>query len=385
MKTAPFSWSLALMMVSASFLLAADPATPAEFTALDTNGDGVLSGLEKSAKVEGFDQDGDGEIALAEYRSGVAKRDRSNSAAGASFDLKAGEAKFAGLDGNSDDRLSGTEIKGVERYDSDGDGRISREEFLGGLSKEQMKEQPSGIGEPWSGEEPSIVVASGTKPFEVSPGTVVRMLGQGIAGSEITADVRGPGKLLRKAYVAQMIDGEIPIGGETVEFEVTPTGPGEVVVVITVDYPTGSPPKKTTYKFGLSADEGGSAAVAPADDRKQILGTWTIVSILDGGEIVPKEAHAGSYIEITGDKLRVVSPERVKESSYILDPAKSPKWLDLTTGASKKRSLGIYELSGDELKISVNDGSKDAPRADGYEWEPNSPNAQVMVLKRRVP
>jgi len=40
---------------------------------------------------------------------------------------------------------------------------------------------------------------------------------------EITASARGPAKLMRKAYVAQMIDGEIPIGGRTTEFEVSPT------------------------------------------------------------------------------------------------------------------------------------------------------------------
>lgn len=73
------------------------------------------------------------------------------------------------------------------------------------------------------------------------------------------------------------------------------------------------------------------------------------------------------------------------ESFYSLDPAKSPEWLDLTSGVSKKRTAGIYELSGDQLKISVNDGGADTLRADGFDWKPKSPNAEVMMLKRKVP
>lgn len=99
--------------------------------------------------------------------------------------------------------------------------------------------------------ESSIVVPSDTKPFAVMPGDVVRLVGQGIAGSEITADIRGPAKLVRKAYVAHVTGGQMLIGGMTEEFEIKPTGPGSITVVITVTYPTGNPPKKTTYKFKL--------------------------------------------------------------------------------------------------------------------------------------
>lgn len=169
---------------------------------------------------------------------------------GFAFDVKAGEAKFKALDGNEDDRLSGTEMRGIERYDANGDARITREEFLGGLSTEQMKAAGvSDEAENAADEPASIVVPSDAKPFEVMPGDLVRLVGQGIAGSEITADVRGPAKLVRKAYIAHVTEGQMMIGGMTEEFEIKPTGPGPITVVITVTYPTGGPPKKTTYKF----------------------------------------------------------------------------------------------------------------------------------------
>ncbi|MBA4017284.1 MAG: hypothetical protein C0483_08930 [Pirellula sp.] len=171
---------------------------------------------------------------------------------GFAFDVKAGEAKFKALDGNEDDRLSGTEMRGIERYDVNGDARITREEFLGGLSTEQMRAAGVSDEAASSADEPSsIVVPSDTNPFEVMEGDSVRLVGQGIAGSEITADIRGPGKLVRKAYIAHVTEGQMMIGGATEEFEIKPTGPGPITVVITVTYPTGGPPKKTTYKFSL--------------------------------------------------------------------------------------------------------------------------------------
>jgi len=172
---------------------------------------------------------------------------------GFAFDVKAGEAKFKALDGNEDDRLSGTEMRGIERYDANGDARITREEFLGGLSTEQMRTAGvSDEAENAADEPASIVVPSDTKPFEVMPGDSVRLVGQGIAGSEISAGIRGPAKLVRKAYIAHVSEGQMLIGGMTEEFEIKPTGPGPITVVITVTYPTGNPPKKTTYKFKLA-------------------------------------------------------------------------------------------------------------------------------------
>jgi uncharacterized protein (TIGR03067 family) len=100
---------------------------------------------------------------------------------------------------------------------------------------------------------------------------------------------------------------------------------------------------------------------------------------------VPEEELKNTHIEITSDKIRYVKSERLLEKSYTLDPTKSPKWLDVTQALSRLRGAGIYELSGDELKISINEGKKDDPRADGFEWKPMSPNDEIMVLKRRVP
>ena len=94
-----------------------------------------------------------------------------------------------------------------------------------------------------------VVVPMDDKPFTVERNDIVRLTGQGIAGSVITPDVKGPAKVIRASNIRAVIDGETPIGGMDREFEILPTGKGEVTVTITVKFPTGGAPKVETYRF----------------------------------------------------------------------------------------------------------------------------------------
>jgi Ca2+-binding EF-hand superfamily protein len=111
-----------------------------EFSKLDVNEDGVLSGKE-AATVRQFDADNDGEITKDEYIAGMAAEQKRL--------LSVDDDKlFSERDTNEDDWLSGSEVRGFEKYDADGDGEVSRKEFklgraedrkkIGGPNKEQM-------------------------------------------------------------------------------------------------------------------------------------------------------------------------------------------------------------------------------------------------------
>ena len=94
-----------------------------------------------------------------------------------------------------------------------------------------------------------VVVPMDEEPFTVKQNEIVRVTGQGIAGSTITPDVKGPAKIIRATHIRSVIGGEVPVGGMDREFEILPTGKGEVTVTITVKYPTGGAPKVEKYRF----------------------------------------------------------------------------------------------------------------------------------------
>lgn len=80
------------------------------FKQLDSNGDGILSGTEAKGYLDG-DSNGDGRLTTDEFSDGL--------------DI----ARFKKLDSNQDGWLSGNEAKGLEGYDQDGNGEISQTEY----------------------------------------------------------------------------------------------------------------------------------------------------------------------------------------------------------------------------------------------------------------
>ncbi len=96
------------------------------FSLLDKNEDGVLSGQEAAFYKPYGEATKDGEITKQEFDAAVARR----------IDIvdRQDRGVFGFRDGNHDARLSGTEIKGFEFTDLDGDGRIPLAEFLKGMA-----------------------------------------------------------------------------------------------------------------------------------------------------------------------------------------------------------------------------------------------------------
>lgn len=102
-------------------------STPkAMFQAADVTEDGFLSGKE-AAPFKRFDTDGNGRITKAEFLEGMLKEQKDADSSP--------ESVFKSLDVNEDERLTGTELATVRHLDSNGDGRVTREEFLAGGKK----------------------------------------------------------------------------------------------------------------------------------------------------------------------------------------------------------------------------------------------------------
>jgi uncharacterized protein (TIGR03067 family) len=119
-------------------------------------------------------------------------------------------------------------------------------------------------------------------------------------------------------------------------------------------------------------------------DRAAMQGVWKVVAAENKGEKVPAEDLKDLYLVIRGDSVYSREGTKTEEMfSYLLDPGKKPKEIDLTlkVGPQKGRAeRGIYFLDGDTLKICIQ-SNKDAARPREFS-SPAGSQISLTVLQR---
>jgi uncharacterized protein (TIGR03067 family) len=119
-----------------------------------------------------------------------------------------------------------------------------------------------------------------------------------------------------------------------------------------------------------------SAVPAAADDKddpakaevKKLTGEWYRSHGLSGGFRTTVQGFS-IVMFFEGDRVktgRIFKPEDAKSLetwTVMVDPAKSPKTIDLTTtkDGQKQTRLGIYELKDNDLKVSWAEDGKERP------------------------
>ncbi|MGO9924135.1 MAG: TIGR03067 domain-containing protein [Isosphaeraceae bacterium] len=137
----------------------------------------------------------------------------------------------------------------------------------------------------------------------------------------------------------------------------------------------------------LTASGGTGARADDNEDVKQELkkfqGTWTFESIETGGKEIPAAEFKGITVTFEGDKYAVKKGDEVIEAAtQKLDPSKSPKTLDATVTEGPNQGaviLGIYEISGDTLKVCFDPEGKKRP----MQFKTAS-GSQTLVVHKRV-
>jgi uncharacterized protein (TIGR03067 family) len=124
----------------------------------------------------------------------------------------------------------------------------------------------------------------------------------------------------------------------------------------------------------------------PPDAKKEIAkleGVWVFESQTVGGKGATKEQLDPMRIAIKGDTLTRGSGAISIASKMTIDPSKKPKTIDLVTrlpGGGSEKAVGIYELSGDTLKICYDNTGKERPK----EFKSAEGSTVVLsVLKRQ--
>lgn len=102
-----------------------------------------------------------------------------------------------------------------------------------------------------------------------------------------------------------------------------------------------------------------------ADAAKKIAGTYTVVSLSEGGRESNKDTSNITFV-ITGDTITITDGDRKKEAArFRLDPSKSPAHIDLKP-TPDKTMLGIYQTkatkAGLELTIAFTKDEQARPK-----------------------
>src|SRR6516225_9986364 len=111
---------------------------------------------------------------------------------------------------------------------------------------------------------------------------------------------------------------------------------------------------------------------ARADDRaevekelKKFQGAWTFESVEADGKEQPAAEFKGMTVTFEGDKYTVKKGDEVIQvGTQKLDPSRSPKAIDVTVAEGLSKGavmLGIYEISGDTLKVCFDPAGKKRP------------------------
>jgi RNA polymerase sigma factor (sigma-70 family) len=122
-----------------------------------------------------------------------------------------------------------------------------------------------------------------------------------------------------------------------------------------------------------------------AKDSQRLQGTWTIVSVADGGRKARPEQLKGAKVVFEKDRFKLYSSaDRVKvDATYRLDPSARPPAIDFSR-PGRGTELGIYEVKGDELRICINElSATDRKRPTRFASEKDSAN-DVLILARRA-
>jgi uncharacterized protein (TIGR03067 family) len=130
---------------------------------------------------------------------------------------------------------------------------------------------------------------------------------------------------------------------------------------------------------GAAALGGDDPQKAMEAELKRLEGEWQIVAAEQGGMAVASRdrvVFAGRKCTITSPKAKIVL-----ENTITIDPAKTPRHIDVTNTMTREKWLGIYELKGDQLK-AVFQGDKDGQRP--TEFKTRKGSLEVMYTYERV-
>lgn len=123
----------------------------------------------------------------------------------------------------------------------------------------------------------------------------------------------------------------------------------------------------------------GQAPPAAAGDAQAILGIWEVIALEAGGRPESDKNYRWTTFVFTSDKLVLREGFNPPvEFAYMLDPAATPKAIDLIIRGHTAR--GIYKLEGDELVLCLSMGG---PRPASFSTRGRK-DTEMFTLRRSL-
>jgi uncharacterized protein (TIGR03067 family) len=120
-------------------------------------------------------------------------------------------------------------------------------------------------------------------------------------------------------------------------------------------------------------------------EEEKLAGTWRVTAAkANGVRLQPREVPDMKLTFKDGKYTVQLAKEKPQEGTYKIDPSKNPKTIDVnrTTGPEQgKKQVGIYELTGNELKICACDASKKRPT----DFDTRDKDGYMVLVLKRVP
>jgi uncharacterized protein (TIGR03067 family) len=130
--------------------------------------------------------------------------------------------------------------------------------------------------------------------------------------------------------------------------------------------------------FGLAAPAG-----PVEEEQERLAGTWRVIGAeVEGTPIPPREYRELRMTFADGKFVARRGDEEPQEGTYTLEPRKNPRRIDITRGNSptgSRKQLGIYQFTGDTLRICTFDNGTDRPTS--FDTR-DRPGCTLLVLRR---
>lgn len=127
----------------------------------------------------------------------------------------------------------------------------------------------------------------------------------------------------------------------------------------------------------LAADEP-KRDTAVQDDQSALQGMWKTEKMIKGGNEAPADVIKTWKLECKGKRFIPHGDKHDDPADFALDASKSPKTIDIKPEGGETMK-GIYELTGDRLKICFAEPGQNRPK----EFKsPAGSDLILLVLKR---